>query len=404
VVVGQQAGPAPTVRNDAHRDGLTTSAFPRAPLKIDWHFAVGGGQIEQPPVITNEAIIVVTTHGEVVWVPHDAHDGRSEIARQTLGIAATSTSPPAITSDGTVVVVGGASEASAVGIDKSGVRFRTQLGGRFEVSEAIDAVAPLALDDGGVVVATSSEIALLDATGNVRLRAALPDAFAGPLLAGGSAPTHRIFGVTKAGVVYAWAPGGANGRDVVRVGSFQGSGVQGGAIMTSDDTLLAVVGDSRLMTLDVRQGLSVPLATFAGGAYLGPVAYRRGVAYAMAGVTARTFAIAIDASGQEVLRVPVATSPLVTGDAGAVGYVVPAHVPIAVDDTGTLAFAAPDGPIGVVDPAGVVTSLDGVCTRMRQNGRAATSITTDGPGAFVVTCASSHVVRIVHGQGAVDTP
>jgi hypothetical protein len=397
VVVGQVGGPAPTVRGDAHRDGLSKTAFPRAPIKVDWRVTVGGGQIEQPPVLTNEAIIVVTTHGDVVWLPHDSHEGRGEIARQTLGIAATSSSPPAVASDGTVVVVGGSSEAIVVGVDKNGLRFRTQLAGGFPVSDPIDAVAPLALDDGGVAIATSTEIALLDASGNVRSRAPLTEAFIGPLLAGG----HRVYGISKTGVVYAWAPGS---RDVSRVGSFQGP-VQGGAVMTSDDTLVAVVGDQRLMTLDVRQGLAVPLSTFAGGAYLGPIAFRRGTSFAMAGVPGRTFAIGIDSAGQEVLRVPVATSIIVATDAGAPIFQVPQHVPVAVDDTGTLAFATPDGPVGIVDPAGVVTSIDGVCTRTLRNGRAVTSLVAGGPGAFIVTCAAGHVVKIIHGSGgSVDSP
>jgi hypothetical protein len=397
VVVGQAGGPAPTVRGDAHRDGLSHGAFPRAPIKVDWHVSVGGGQIEQPPAVTSDAIIVVTTHGDVVWLPHDSHEGHGEIARQSLGIAATSSSPPAVASDGTVVVVGGSSEAIAVGVDKNGLRFRTQLAGGFPVSDPIDAVAPLALDDGGVAIATATEIALLDAAGNVRSRAALTEAFVGPLLAGG----HKIFGVSKTGVAYAWAPGS---RDVSRVGSFQGS-VQGGAVMMSDDTLLAVVSEQRLMTLDVRQGLAVPLSTFAGGAYLGPVAFRRGTAFLMAGVPGRTFAIGVDSAGQEVLRVPIATSIVVTTDGGTPTYQVPQHVPVAVDDTGTLAFATPDGPIGVVDPAGIVTTLDGVCTRTLRNGRAITSLVSGGPGAFIVTCASGNVAKIIHGTGgSVDSP
>ena len=399
VVVGQPGGPAPTVRGDAHRDGLSKSAFPRAPIKVDWRVTVGGGQIEQPPVVTTEAIVVVTTHGDVVWLPHDSHEGRGEIARQALGIAATSSSPPTVASDGTVVVLGGSSEAIAVGVDKNGLRFRTQLAGGFPVSDPLEAVTPLALDDGGVVVATATEIAVLDASGNVRSRAALTEGLVGPLMAGGH--PGRVFGVSKTGVVYAWAPGS---RDVARVGSFQG-GVQGGAVMTSDDTLLAVVSEQRLMTLDVRQGLAVPLSTFAGGAYLGPVAFRRGTAFAMAGVPGRTFAIGVDSAGQEVLRVPVATSIITTADGGAPVFQVPQHVPVAIDDSGTLAFAAPDGPVGIVDPAGVVTSIDGICTRTLRNGRGVTSLVSDGPGAFIVTCASSNVVKIIHGSGgSVDSP
>jgi len=406
LTVGRAAGPEPTVRGDGHRAGVARAALPRGPIRVSWRYATGGGQIEQPPVLSTEAIIVVTSHGDVVWVPHDAGDGHAEIARQSIGIAASSSSPPALLSDGTVVVVGGSGNALAVGVDKNGLRFRTQLAGSVSGSD-IDAIAPLALDDGGVAVATNAEIALLDAAGNVRVRAPLPEPLVGPLLAtGGASPSaRRILAIARTGVVYSWSPGGASGLDVTRVGSFQQTPhgqVQGGAVLSSDDTLVAVVDDARLMTLDVRQGLAVPLATFQGGAFLGPVAFRSGVTYAMAGVPGHTYAVGVSSSGQEVLRVPVGASPIVTADGGVPLYEVPPHVPVIVDGTGTLAFAAPEGPVGVVDPAGVVSSIDNVCVRPLRGGRGVTSLVPGGPGALIATCVNGTVVRIVHGTP--DTP
>ncbi|HEY1958693.1 MAG TPA: PQQ-binding-like beta-propeller repeat protein [Polyangiaceae bacterium] len=400
LTIGRASGPAPTVRQDARRDGLSKDAFPRGPLKVAWRYATGGGQIEEPPVVASDAIVVVTTHGDVVWVPPDAGEGHPELARQSTPIAATSTSPPAMLADGTIVVVGGSGEAVAVGVTKTGLRFRTQLSGSAGGDE-LDAVAPLALDDGGVAVATSSEIALLDSSGNVRMRATLPESVSGPLMASGG----RIFAVARSGVVYAWQPGGTGGLDVSRVGSFQQSPrtrVHGGAAMTSDTTLVAVVDDARLMTLDVRQGLAVPLATFQGGGFLGPVAYRRGVAYAMAAVPGHTFVIGIGSAGQEVMRVPVASSTVAMTDGGAPVYVTPPHVPVLVDDTGTIAFAAPEGALGVVDPAGIASTLDGVCMRPLRGGRGVTSLVSGGPGAIIATCVNGTVVRIVHGTA--DSP
>ncbi len=400
VTVGQTGGPAPTIRGNAHRDGLVRAVLPRGPLKVDWRFPIGAGQIEQPPVVTSEAIIVVSTHGDVVWVPHDAHEGRTEIARQSIGIAAAATSAPALLSDGTVVVVGGTSDAVAVGVSKTGVVFRTVLAGALTVpSNVLDSIAPLGLDDGGVAVATSTEIALLDSAGNVRMRAPLPEPIIGPLLAtGGASPSsRRIFAASRTGVVYAWSPGGTNGRDVARVGSFQGE-VMGGVVLATDDMLMAVVNDARLMSLDVRQGLAVPLATFPGGGYLGPVAFRHGVAYAMGGVPNHTYAVGVDSGGQEVLRVQVGTSNATTADGGIPVYSTAAHVPVLIDDTGTLAFAAPEGPVGVIDPAGVLSTLDNLCTRSLRGGRGVTSLVSGGPGAFVITCSTGNIIRIVHGD------
>jgi hypothetical protein len=146
----------------------------------------------------------------------------------------------------------------------------------------------------------------------------------------------------------------------------------------------------------VRQGLAVPLATFPGGAFLGPIAFRGGVAYAMAGLPGHTYVVGIDSAGQEVMRVPVATSVATAPDGGVLTYSPPPHVPLIVDDTNTVAFAAPEGPVGIVDPAGIVTPLDNVCTRsFVRGGRTVTSLVSGGPGAFLVTCSTS-IVRVVH--------
>ncbi len=398
LTIGQSTGPAPTVRQDARRDGLAHDALPRGPLRVAWRYATGGGQVDQPLVVSSDAIVVVTSHGDVVWLAPDAGEGHGELARQSIGIAATGSSPPALLADGTVVVVGGSGEALAVGVDKNGPRFRTQLAGS-PSGEGLDAVGPLALDDGGVVVATASEIVVLDASGNVRTRAALPEALVGPLMASDG----KIVAVARSGVVYSWSPGGASGLDVSRVGSFQQSPrtqIEGGAAMSSPTSLVAVVDDARLMTLDLRQGLAVPLATFQGGGFLGPVAFRRGVAYAMAAVPGHTFVVGVDSAGQEVLRVPVASSTVITADGGAPVYATPPHVPVLVDETGTVAFASPEGAVGVVDPAGVASTLDGVCVRPLRGTRGVTSLVSGGPGAFLLTCANGTVVRVVHGTAA----
>jgi len=399
LTVGAPEGPEPTVRGDARRDGVLRDVLPRAPIHVDWRFSIGGGQIDQAPIVSREAIIVTTSHGEVVWIPHDGRDGGAELGRQSTGIASATTTPPTLLSNGTVVVVGGANEAIAVGVDKTGVRFRTPLGSPPPDTDGIDSVTPLALADGGIALATATEMLLLDSAGNVRARAALPEPLVGPLVA--STNGRKILGVSKnGGVVYAWSPGESGGRDVTRVGSFQQKSdthLQGGAALAADgSTMVAVVDDTRLMTLDLRQGLAVPLSTFANGAYLGPVALRGNVAYAMAGTSGRTFVVGVDTTnGQEVMRTQIATQTVTSPDGGPVFYVPPPHVPVAVDDTGTIAFAAPEGAIGIVDPAGVAASVDGICTRGLRSSRGVTSLASGGPGAFIVTC-NGNVIRITH--------
>jgi len=383
LIVGPSPGLAATARGDAHRTGVVRSPLPRAPLHVDWRFSAGG--IDQPPVVTTDAVLAVSANGNVIAVGHDG----AEKWHQGLGVSSSTPSAPVLLSDGTIVVVAGSVDAIAVGVQKNGIRFRTPLVGSVNPS-----LTPLAMDDGGVAVASEAELALLDASGNVRFRAPLPEAVAGPLLASTATTGSRVLVTSKAtGVVFAWTPG----RDVARVGSF-GARVEGGAVLIDDNTLLAVVEGPRLMTLDLRQGLAVPLSTFTGGSYFWPPAFRRGVAYTMAGLPGRTFAVGVDSAGQEVLRVPVATALPVVGDAGAGPYVAPPHAPIVIDDTGTIGFAAPDGPVGVVDPAGIVSSVgETVCGRAFQNRRAVTSVSSGGPGVMLVTCGTGNLVRIIHG-------
>ncbi len=385
LIVGPSPGLAATVRGDAHRTGVVGAPLPRGPLHVEWRFAAGG--IEQSPVVTQDAILVVSTNGNVMAIGHDG----SEKWHQSLGVSSSSPSAPALLADGTVVVVAGV-DAVAVGVQKNGVRFRTPLVGSVNPS-----VTPLAMDDGGVAVATESEVALLDAAGNVRFRAPIPEPVTGPLLASSTPSGARVLATSKAtGVVFAWTPG----RDVARVGSF-GALIQGGAVAIDDNTLLAVVEGPRLMTLDLRQGVAVPLATFAGGSYFWPPAFLRGVAYTMAGLPGRTFVVGVDLSGQERSRIPLPVVALpVTVDAGLGPFVAPPHAPVIVDETGTVAFAAPEGPVGVVENGAVSTVTETVCGRAFQNRRAVTSLASGGPGVLLVTCGTGNLVRVIHGADA----
>jgi hypothetical protein len=376
-VVGLPKGTWATPRMDVRRRAMSDVPLPRS-LRKEWSRAVGAAGIETPPLVNDKGeIVVVNQRGELVWLD----DKGGEVSHVVLGTGPSG--PPTLLADGTVVVVSTAGEA--VGANKTGVRFRIRLGG-----DRGGGPAPLPLEDGGVVVATASELDALDSAGSVRARATLPEPMAGgALLAAGG----RVIAVAASGVVYGWSPG----REVSRVGSFGGQ-VDGGATVFDDHTLIAVVDVSRIVALDLDRGVPVPRTAPIVGFYLGPLAVRGTTIYGMLETPVQTFVIAIDGSGQEVLRAAVSGPAPTSGDGGVIS-VLP-HAGVIVDAKGTVAFATPDGQTGIVDPAGVVTPAPDVpCMRLRAAPRssAVQGILPASAGVLVVACESGTIARYSGG-------
>src|SRR5579864_1741416 len=103
-----------------------------------------------------------------------------------------------MTSDGTVVFATGSGDAVGVRRTSPRPRFVSRIGGERNMR-----AAPLALDDGGVVVATMTDLVVLDAEGGVRSRVTLADRADAPLLAAGD----KVLAISPAGTVYGWTPG-----------------------------------------------------------------------------------------------------------------------------------------------------------------------------------------------------
>jgi outer membrane protein assembly factor BamB len=376
--VGAPSGPSPTDRIDAQRSGLTRTKLPTSGLRVAWRRSFGHTIDQTPLVLANGDIVLIAGRGDVVTLGEDG----SERARTIVG--AGTAGPPTVTSDGTIVLV--TSTGEAVGVRRGAVRFRTRLGGERTLTGH---VAPLSLDDGGVVVATSTELTALDAEGGVRARAVLPEPLATSLVASAG----RLLAITTSGVVYAWTPG----REPQRVGSF-GAPVDGGSTLSDENTLVAVVEGTRLVALDLRRGTLVTRAQGAGTYYLGPPAMRAPTAYLLGQTPARTFVLAFDASGQETQRVLVATSPSSTlGDGGAAPFTVPAHVAPIVDRAGAVAFASPDGRVGVVANGAAEILGEVLCTRASAIGKSSGGVIGIAPAtdAFLIACDSGALIKVV---------
>lgn len=386
-VVGSPGGASPTSRGDGRRTGTTKDPLPSGLLHIGWRKAMGLS-IEQPALAGPDGTlaIVTATRGDVIFLDADG----DEKARVTAGTAAVG--PATMTSDGTVVFLTSAGDAVGIRRTSPRPRFLTRIGGERNMR-----AAPLSLDDGGVVVATATDLVVLDAEGNVRSRVSLPETPAAPLLSSGD----KVVAVTSTGAVYGWTPG----REPVRLGSF-GAAVDGGVALAGASTLVAVIEGNHLVDLDLTRAVRSSRSIAAQGLYLGPPSVRTvagggSLATLLAYTPTRAFVVTVDPGGQEIARAPIATvTPPTLADGGPAPLVAPAHAGPLVDARGAVAFAAPDGRVGVVGPEGAVDSLgELICTKTNRSSGVA-GLTALGRGAFVVTCESGVVARIAGGDAA----
>jgi hypothetical protein len=391
LVVGTPSAGAPADRVDAARTGRSRERLPAGSLRREWQVAVGATVERAPLVDVHGTTYVVGTRGEVEAI------GRDGAERWKLATEAMEPGPAALLSDGTLVFVDAAGEA--VGVRDGAERWRTRVG---RPDAALP--APLPLDDGGVVVATTRELAALDADGQERARTTLPEATTVPLVSA----LGRVVAVTTSGAVWTWTPGAP---EPTRVASF-GSAVDGGAALADDHTLVAVTaGQLHLAAVDLVRGTTTTRAV-APGLWLGPPAMRGGTAYLLALTPTGELAVALDASGAETARALLAPHPPpATLDGGLALLPSGPHTPPLVDDAGTVAFATLEGGVGVVAagvPGATAERLPDACPLSAARpsvpaGRAGPAapvagLAPLGAGAFVAVCRSGMVLALGGGR------
>ena len=384
LVVGTPPG-ARADRVDVARSGRARDPLPTGSLRTEWTLPVGLLIDDAPLVDAAGTTYVVGTRGEVVAITRDGRE------RWRASTDSPQPGPAALLSDDTLVFADALGEAVAV---RDGVvRWRTRFG-RGDATHP----APLPLDDGGIVVATAHDLALLDSEGHERARATLPEAATGPLLLGGA--MGKVVAVGASGTVWAWPPGAT---EATRVGSF-GSPVEGGAAMADDHTLVAVTaGGAHLSALDLARGTASTRAVAPAGIWLGPPAMRADTATLLLLAPSAELAVVVDASGVETSRSLLAVrAPPVATDGGVAPLVPILHTPPLVDSAGTVAFATSEGSLGVVLAGGATVELlaDGCATTSghdpggRPDPSRAAGLAPLGPGAFVAACRSGSIVAV----------
>ncbi len=381
VVVGAPRGDAPMARVDARRSGQSRVSLPTRRLRIAWRKSTGAALEGAPLVGQDGAITVVGARGDVVVLdPEGEERGRAQTGSPNPG-------PPVLTAESTVVFV--SASGDVVGFRGNVRRFVTKLGGE---RGAGGKIAPLPLDDGGLVVGFGMELIILDGDGAVRMRALAPEPLVGALAASGG----RILAVTRGGAVFGWVPG----REVIRIGSF-GAPIDGGLVVENGRTLLAVTEVSQLAELDSSRGGTAARSIAAPSSlYLGPVALGPRSVVLLGTTAGVSYLVLVDPSGQET-RVAVGVAPpaspvTLLPDGGVPAVVVPPHVGPLVDGEGTIAFAMPEGQVGTYSQAtGVSVIGESPCGRPLGKSPGIAGLAPAGKGAFVVACESGVVAKIV---------
>jgi hypothetical protein len=356
VIVGAPRGAAPSERLDPFRTGRARTQLPATLVEL-WRRPMSGN-IDVPPVIDGaDDILVVLNNPEIIKLGPDSR----ELWRARLG-SASAQAPPTLLSDGTVAVV--TAVGIAWGFTPSGsVRFSTALG----IPRRDADTAPLALADGGLLVAAGNVLVEIDADGAVRARAALEDRTAG------GAP--MVTGEHAAGAVLE-APGGEGGALVTtlagnvyrfrppalphKIGSFGGTTPRGAAV-ADERTLLAVVDGRRLVALDLPTGTTH--VRTGGLAFDGPPTIGPGGLVLLG--TQLGMLLGVDAAGNE--RAHVLLDKPSSASSGALSNVfaqvdLKPSPPLVVDASGRVAFVRGNGRMGVVSPTGrVEVAAEGLC-------------------------------------------
>lgn len=371
-VVGPPSGPAPRARIDSMRSGRSKTALPKLPVEL-WRQELP--RMKQPPLVDDDGEIVIALENSQITRLHA--DGSERWQRYAHSAPLTA---PVLTSDGSVVVVD--NSHLFLRIDQQGeVRVRRALGGSTSGrSQAFPPATPLALDDGSVVLVLGDALLRIDAGGAAVAKQHLPGGAVGGVLR-----WHKRFVLTsRNGTVWAWSPP----ADLRKLGKFSGY-PNGGALLASEHTLVAVVDRERLVAMDLNNGEVTPLLT--GTAVMSrlegpPTLDHNGVLLVTSSLGEL---LGLDSHGVLLRRTPLDNVGLFRSLDG--GATIPSYFRrsrsrqspgLIVDRQGRLAFLRGTGRVGMLNKNGRLTVLEGrLC-------RSPIALVPAGKGRLLVACES----------------
>lgn len=388
-IAGAPPGDARTERGSGARTGFVADRLPIGRLVVQWRAPLGIPLRRAPVIGPDGEVQVVSAEGDVVTLGGDG------VERGRVSTGAGEPSPLALLAAGDLVFVDEAGEA--VGVRAGRTTFRTRFG-----RAGATGPGPLPLDDGGVIVATEHEIAILDASGAERARTTFSDPIRAPLVSAGG----RVLAVTANGAVWSWRPGAMAPE---RAGAFGGA-IDGAAAIGGDGTLIAALPEQGLIVAvdPARRSATVRAAT-SEGLWLGPPSIAGTTTFVPLLTTAAEMVVAIGPEGNELSRTVLGgRAAKVPTDAGVTPLDLPPHTPPLVDAAGTFFFATPGGDIGTASDVrtanATVELLADVCgprgpVRANRPADAAGPVVGlvaahSGSGTVVVSCANGTVLAV----------
>jgi hypothetical protein len=360
-VVGPPRGAAPMAGLDAQRTGRAATSLPSHP-RLLWRARVAAGADFSFAVDGEGALVLASAASVVAQV--DAR-GRTSWTARTGSPAAIG---PVLLSDGRRAVI--TSSGELVAFDATG---RLVLRRALPGGDVRNAVAALALDDGGLAFATGDTVLHIERDGDVRSRSRLEGTVQSLLARGG-----ELLAVTERGHVFSLV----RSRAPLRVGSFGGR-IDEGAALALPDRLLAVVEHRRLIELRLTGGTRRTAVFDPVLSLVGPpvIAADGGTRIS----TADGMLLFHDVRNRETLR--VALEP--QAGSGEVGGFAP---PVVVDAQGRVAFVRPGRDAGVVLPSGeIAAAANATCPDP-------IALCPAGPGRFAVACRSGVLLMIADAQ------
>ncbi len=387
IAVGPPRAHGAVDRVDLARSGRTAAALPVSPVELARR-SVGVGA-QAPVVLRDGTIVVALATPEIVRF---ASDG-AELSRVRIG-STPAVRPPVVLSGGGLAVL--TSAPSVVFLRPTGKVVATVALPRTSFPIVSSGSAPdgsaflVPTLDGGVALAVGRAFVELEPSGQIRASATLPERerFAADLV---RAPGEWL-AVTQSGAVFALrAP-----AEPRRVGSF-GATTVGTPALADGRTLLAQVGASRIVALDLKTGTAVTrIAEPSLFSFDGPfVLDKAGGAWL---TTSEGLLLGFGPEGEEAARTSVdrAAAPPPPPP----GLRAPAPPPAAhravllADADGRVAFARAGGKIGVRSADGrVMIAPERGCSTPQ-------SLASGGAGRLVLACREGTVVLYGNAQDA----